>query len=69
MIIVGTCIFCRESLTDLDEIKGGYKCPNCFINNDYGKIKNDLIPRKNSPLRVKNIREATLRERELVGTR
>ena len=69
MIIVGTCIFCRESLTDLDEIKGGYKCPNCFINNDYDKIKNDLIPRKDSPLRVKNIREATLREREFVGTR
>ena len=69
MIIVGTCIFCRESLTDLDEIMGGYKCPNCFINNDYDKIKNDLIPRKNSPLRVKNIREATLREREFVGTR
>ena len=69
MIIVGTCIFCRERLTDLDEIKGGYKCPNCFINNDYDKIKNDLIPRKDSPLRVKNIREATLREREFVGTR
>ena len=69
MIIVGTCIFCRESLTDLDEIKGGYKCPNCFINNDYDKIKNDLKPRKDSPLSVKNIREAVLRERELVGTR
>ena len=69
MIIVGTCIFCRERLTDLDEIKGGYKCPNCFINNDYDKIKNDLIPRKDYPLRVKNIREATLREREFVGTR
>ena len=69
MIIVGTCIFCRESLTDLDEIKGGYKCPNCSIKNDYDKINNDLKPRKDSPLRVKNIREAVLRERELVGTR
>ncbi len=69
MIIVRTCIFCRESLTDLDEVKGGYKCPNCFIENDFDKIKNDLEPRKDSPLRVKNIREAALRERELVGAR
>ena len=36
---------------------------------DFEKVKNDLKPRKDSTLRVKNIREAALRERELVGAR